>query len=243
MFLIQKISESFCVNKSVCSLFLDVSKAFDRVWHEGLIFKLYGIGAPIYLIKWIISFLDKRKFCVVINGSFSVFFIIKVGVPQGSVLSPLLFSVYINDIPKRDRSFMSYTLLFADDLVVFFIYNKPVNLQGIINNYLKELEPWLLSWKMCISPEKSSYMIFTRNKSKPLLNLNLFKRSLPQSNTIKFLGVTLDCRLTFKHYVDEIREKCNSRLNLIKIVSRKSWGLSISTMSTIYKSLIGSIID
>ena len=117
MFLIQKISESFILGKSVCCLFFDISKAFDRVWHDGLIYKLYSLGVPIYLIKWIISFLSLRQFCVVVNGCFSDMFIIRAGVPQGSVISPLLFSVYINDIPKRDRSFMSYSLLFADGVM------------------------------------------------------------------------------------------------------------------------------
>ena len=96
---------------------------------------------------------------------------------------------------------------------------------------------------MCISPEKSNYDIFSRKKTKLKLNLCLFNSYLPVANSIKFLGIVFDDKLMFKNYIDVIKEKCNTRLNLIKVLSKKSWGLSHFTLSTLYKTLIGSIID
>ena len=96
---------------------------------------------------------------------------------------------------------------------------------------------------MSISATKSSYLIFTKCVKKPNLKLTLYNNHLPETNSIKFLGITLDNKLSFKYYIDEICEKCNSRLNLIKILSNRSWGLNQPTLSTLYKTLIGSIID
>ena len=90
------------------------------------------------------------------NGQTSKDFPIKAGVPQGSVISPLLFSIFINDIPRKDKTNNEYSLLFADDLITFFIFKSKRNLEHRINSYLKELEPWLTKWKMKISIEKSA---------------------------------------------------------------------------------------
>ena len=162
-FLIQKITESFNRKKKICCLFFDISKAFDRVWHDGLIYKMIKMQLPKSLISWTKSFLDSRLFCVNVNGQTSKDFPIKAGVPQGSVISPLLFSIFINDIPRKDKTNNEYSLLFADDLVTFFIYKSKRNIELRINKYLKELEPWLTKWKMKISIEKSCYMIFTKS--------------------------------------------------------------------------------
>ena len=199
---------------------------------------------PPYITLWINNFLNNRSFKVKINESLSPKFPIKAGVPQGSVLSPLLFSLFINDIPKKDQINQSYSLLFADDLTTFFIFKKTGHLNAQINKYLKEVEKWLIKLKMKMSAEKCNFIIFNKKSSSdPCLNLNLFGKTIPKSDKLKFLGVTLDERLSFKNQIDEIKTKCNPRLNLIKILSNKRWGLSKVTLSSIYKALIGSIID
>ena len=122
LFFSQKISETFERGKNACSIFFDISKAFDKVWHSGLIFKLNEIGVDKYLIRYIKDFLDNRSFRVKVNNSFSGWKPIKCSVPQGSVLAPILFLVYINDIPLTNDKHLSYSSLFADDLCSFFIY-------------------------------------------------------------------------------------------------------------------------
>jgi hypothetical protein len=116
-FLIQKTQESFSRKKKVAAVFFDISQAFDKVWHCGLIKKLIDHKIPIIYIKWLMEFLKHRLFCVQINSFKTNFEPISVGVPQGAVLSPLLFSLYINDIPILNIKNKSYSLLFADDLV------------------------------------------------------------------------------------------------------------------------------
>ena len=199
---------------------------------------------PPYIINWVWSFLESRSFCVNVNGQKSKEFPIKAGVPQGSVISPLLFSIFINDIPKKDKTNSEYSLLFADDLVTFFIFKSKRNIELRVNTYLKELEPWLAKWKMKISIEKSCYMVFTKStRNEPNLNLKINGDNLHRQDEIKFLGIRFDPRLTFSPLIDELKERCNSRLNLIKILSNKNWGLDHKTLGSLYKSLIGSIVD
>ena len=99
LFLIQKIQENFKRKKKVLSFFFDISQAFDKVWHAGIIYKLIELKFPLYIIKWLHFYLENRIFCVKVETSSSNFKSINCGVPQGAVLSPTLFSIYINNIP------------------------------------------------------------------------------------------------------------------------------------------------
>ena len=119
----------------VRSVFLDISKAFDKVWHEGLLFKLEQNGISGSLLKLMSSYLSKRKQRVVINGFASDFGEIKSGVPQGSVLGPLLFLVYINDLEEGIKSKVKF---YADDTSLFSIVVDPVLSAGELNQDLKK---------------------------------------------------------------------------------------------------------
>ena len=102
----------------------DISKAFDRVWHKGLLYKLSSVGISGPLLRWFTDYLDKRKQRVVLPGTASSWTSIKAGVPQGSILGPLLFLVYINDIVENIHSSIR---LFADDTSLFIIVDDPID--------------------------------------------------------------------------------------------------------------------
>ena len=119
-----EIHESFDCGREIRSIYLDMSKAFDKVWHEGLIFKLKQNGIEGKLLKLFSNYLNNRKQRVVLNGMESNWREIKAGVPQGSVLGPLLFLVYINDLEKGIESHVKF---FADDTSLFSIVNDPVS--------------------------------------------------------------------------------------------------------------------
>ena len=105
-----------------CLVFFDVSKAFDKVWHKALLFKLYHVGVQGRLLAWLTDYLPYRYQRVVLNGSYSYLSILKAGVPQGSILGPLLFLVYINDIVNNLESNIN---LFADDTSLFLEVDNP----------------------------------------------------------------------------------------------------------------------
>ena len=163
----QIIGETLNRGKKVCAIMFDIAKAFDTVWHNGLIYKLMGNKTPTYLINWIENFLKNRQFRVCVNGSMSENYPISAGVPQGAAISPILFSVYINDIPICEEKNYSGSFLFADDLSTFFIFDKASNVKRKIYNYMLAVEAWLNKWRLLAAPKKCSYTIFSANgKSK-----------------------------------------------------------------------------
>ena len=134
----------------VRAVFLDISKAFDKVWHDGLILKLEQNGISGSLLKLFENYLHNRKQRVVLNGFYSDYSLIESGVPQGSVLDPLLFLIYINDLERNIRSNIKF---FADDTVLFSIVKDPVISANDLNHDLDMINQWAHQWKMEFSPD------------------------------------------------------------------------------------------
>ena len=138
-YLYHMFTEALDAGKEVRTVFCDISKAFDRVWHEGLIYKLKAAGVSGDVLRWFQSYLSGRRQRVVLPGSFSEWVYIKAGVPQGSILGPLLFLLYINDIVKNIGSNIR---LFADDTSLFIIVDNPTTAALCLNSDLEKLSRW-----------------------------------------------------------------------------------------------------
>ena len=147
-----EIYNSFDYNPSVDirGVFLDISKAFDKVWHDGLIFKLQTYGIDGKLLKLLKSYLKDRQQRVLLNGQTSSWKNVLAGVPQGSVLGPLLFLIYINDLPD---GLTSICKIFADDTSLFSkaINKKKSEIEP--NKDLKLISQWAYQWKMLFNPD------------------------------------------------------------------------------------------
>jgi hypothetical protein len=248
LFLCQKTLEKFNHNKKMCAIFYDIASAFDKVWLDGLLFKLNEYKIPIYLIKILNTHLFNRTFNVKIGEFVTANTSISCGLPQGGVLSPILFSIYINDIPIKDNN-EENSLLFADDLVETYAIDK-INqeINNKINENLTKLEEWLNNWRLKMAPEKCSYMIFSKNKKtgyNEKLNLIFYNQSIPMEadNNVRFLGIRFDKHFSFKNQIKYLLDTCADRLNVIKVLAHKSWNINKETLTNIYKSLVRSIID
>ena len=125
-------------------------KAFDKVWHEGLLFKLKQNGVSGSLLKFFESYLSNRKQRVALNGVFSEYSLIESGVPQGSVLGPLLFLVYINDLEKNIKSNVKF---FADDTMLYSVVSDPLISAADLNHDLELISQWAFQWKMAFNPD------------------------------------------------------------------------------------------
>ena len=136
LYLIQSAQEGFNKDEKSVTVFFDVAAAFDKVWHSGLLYKLFVLGVPFYLLMVIKDFLENRTFMVKIEDSFSLIKKIECGVPQGGVLSPTLFSLYINDIPLSESE-EEICLLFADDLVYKLRYLYKKNGKMLLNSQIE----------------------------------------------------------------------------------------------------------
>ena len=145
-----------------CDVSKDISKAFDKVWHQGLLYKLKQNGISGNLLEILTGFLKDRKQRVVLNGQNSVWANIEAGVPQGSILGPLLFLIYINDLPDNQSTNVK---LFSDDTSLFSVVHDITTSSCDLNYDLIRVREWAFQWKMRFNPELSKQaqeVIFTR---------------------------------------------------------------------------------
>ena len=255
LMVIQTAQEGFNQGDKTLSIFFDIAAAFDKVWHSGLIYKLYCMGVPYYLLRIICTFLDNRTFTVKIDGVHSRVCKIECGVPQGGVLSPTLFSIYINDLPISTIEGET-VLLFADDIVFLkrYKYKKAkkilveakIEAQVSVQNFLTELETWMGNWRLTLAPKKCSQITFTKakNTKNDEMNIELYGEKIKTEINPKFLGVVFDCRLNFTANVLAVKKKVGDRLNLLKILSYdKSWRLNKKILIQMFKCLVLSVVD
>ena len=198
-----QIYQSFDEGFDVRSVFLDISKTFDKVWHYGLNFKLNGISGN--LLNLLSNFLRNRKQRVVLNGQTSSWADVNAGVPQGSILDPLLFSIYINDLADV---LSSNANLFADDTSLFSVVHNVNTTENELNNGLVKISRWAYRWKMSLNPDPSKQaqeLIFSRKTKKeyhPPLAFN--NDNVSETNSQKRLGVVLDNHLSFEDHLKMI---------------------------------------
>lgn len=218
---------------------LDIAKAFDTVWHDGLIYKLCRYGIPAKLVRLISSFLSNRSFRSRIGNSNSTLYALEAGVPQGSVLSPTLYSLYTADIPRpTDRRIQ--LAIYADDTAVL-VSSKSINtLCLLVQEYLTQLENFFCKWCIQANAEKSSALIFTRRplpvERLPVLTLS--DNPIPWRQETKYLGVTFDKSLTFKSHIKNVSTRGRQVMaQLFPLLRRKST-LSVKNKLTIFKLII-----
>ncbi|MEW8186271.1 MAG: reverse transcriptase family protein, partial [Candidatus Thiodiazotropha endolucinida] len=197
---------SFCEavdsGKEVRTVFCDISKAFDRVWHKGLLHKLSGIGCSDMVVQWFASYLSGRQQRVVINGQSSDWAPINAGVPQGSILGPLLFLIYINDIVKDIGSSIR---LFADDTSLYIVVDSPQTAASLLNNDLTTINKWAESWLVTFNASKTVSMTVSRKHNRiqhPPLTMN--NTVLTETDCHKHLGITLSSSCTWTGHINII---------------------------------------
>ena len=142
-FLYNTFCQALDAGKEVRAVFCDISKAFDRVWHTGLLAKLRAAGVAGEVLAWFSNYLSNRKQRVILPGAVSDWTYIKAGVPQGSILGPLLFLIYINDIV---HDIGSNIRLFADDTSLFIIVDNPLIAATNLNTDLEKISRWAATW-------------------------------------------------------------------------------------------------
>ena len=198
-----QLNENLDNGDDTCMIFLDISKAFDRVWHMGIIHKLRVKGISGNLLAWFESYLIDRKQRVAINGQTSEYRDIHAGVPQGSILGPLLFLIFIDDLKD---TIVSNIFLFADDTFLFErVDNDFDQTFHKLNLDLQSLFDWSKLWLVKFNPRKTEYMLISR-KRKPINYPDLYLETIPIKKvaTHKHLGVTFNSK---GNWVDHLKVK------------------------------------
>ena len=235
------IKKAMINKEALVAIFLDIEKAYDMLWKEGLAIKLYDAGIRGRLLNWIQDFLKNRRIQVRVGEALSDGTSIDNGTPQGSVISPVLFNIMINDIFQDVGPGFGLSL-FADDGAV---WKRGRDINHIINKMqaaIDKITDWGSRWGFKISVEKTKYVVFGNKRNKGE-KLTMYGQEIERVKEFKLLGVHFDERLTYKRHIDSIVEKCEKVVNVMRCLSGSTWGADQVTQIMIYRAMVRSRID
>lgn len=228
---------SFDKGRQVDCLYLDFSKAFDKVSHSHLLAKLksYGIADP--LLSWMESYLAGRKSLVRYAGALSDPFVVKSGVPQGSILGPYLFNLFLRD---NNESIQSEFLCFADDIKLFLSIEDDSSTQSLQHS-LDNIVEWCSSNAMLLNVSKCKVVTYSRSNSPLHVVYRINGAAMSRCEVIKDLGVWFSSTLSPNQHVDDISSRASRLLGLLYRVSRS--GFSVASLVFLFKALVRQIME
>lgn len=231
---ITDVIEKALEEKKICSaVFLDVSQAFDKVWHDGLKFKLKQV-LPEGLYKILKEYLENRIFRVRHGNDYSEFKEIVAGVPQGSVLGPTLYLLFTRDIPQTEDTIVA---TFADDTAILAV-GKTINESTIkLQNALDNVNEWTKTWRLALNEMKSVHVDFTYKKINRL-PLFINNTRVPFANEAKYLGMTLDAKLKWKPHVKKKCDELNNKLREMYWLLGRNSTLNIENKLLVYRQVL-----
>ena len=219
-------------------MFIDFEKAYDMVWRKGVLYKLDKLGFDGNIFNWVNAFFQDRSLQVQVGNSLSQSFVFQNGLPQGSVISPILFLIAINDLKPQGVKYS----LFADDAALWKCGKNVDYLESTMQSALDYIQEWCDSWGFKISIIKSNFVFFHRGKEKRI-TLEINNHPLQMVKKVTFLGMVFDHRFTWRDHIDYLINKCQKRINVLKLLTGSKWGADKSTMVILYKTLIRSVLD
>jgi ribonuclease HI len=244
--LTQEISDGFearPAKRTVLAL-LDYSKAYDKVWRYELIGHMIEIGVPARFVKWCKAFLTNRQANVRLDGSTCRYKLLSQGLPQGAVLSPLLFSLYIN----RVRSIIPAGLkvsMYADDIAIWATDNNKDEATRLVELGVNAIDAWSKRMKLPLNATKCEIGFFSSNtheaKWKPKVSIG--DQQLLINDNPTFLGIKYDRSLSFNAHTIEVCRRADSRARLLSLLTSTKWGWRKDSLRIVYQALCRSILD
>ena len=229
-----KIIESLVNKEHVNGIFMDLSKAFDTIDHKILIHKLKQYGIRGVTLSWFEDYLLNREQYVVFQGSCSHRCKITCGVPQGSILGPLLFLVYVNDIVNASP-LLTY-VLFADDTNIFCSNKNHHTLLTTLDTELRNISAWFKCNKLSLNIDKTNFIHFTSAHSQDIpCNLHIDNLPLVEKKSTKFLGLTIDSNLNWNEHIQHIISVISKNIG---VLYKLKYFLNEKSLFTLYNALI-----
>jgi len=224
------------------AIFLDLKRAFDTVDHNILLSKRFKLGIKGIEHKWFTNYLTSRCQSVSINGILSESLKINIGVPQGSILGPLLFILYINDLPNIiDKN--CKVVLYADDTALFYASNDPDKIQTVLNDQMNKVGNWLKKNKLTLNVKKTNLMLIgTSQRLTKYKNVQTYVNGeeLCRVSNCKYLGVWIDDNMTWNVNTEKLCNKISKRIGIIRQLRSC---LDTNTLNILYKSMIMPVFD
>jgi hypothetical protein len=236
--IVDKIYKAIEDDKDVCMVFLDVPKAFDRVWHKGLLHKLKNNGIDGKLLEWLESYLSDREIRVVINGQTAPWAKTNAGVPQGSILGPLLFLVFINDVVDNIESDIN---LFADDTSLMKTVEQIVTAYDAIDRDLRTLSVWSDQWMVKYNATKTVLLHISTKRARvvhPILTLK--GTPIAELESHCHLGVDIESKFSWQTHIQKIANKATKCVGLMRRVCRD---LPRSTLENLYTTMVRPVLE
>ena len=235
--LTQDIEDSFQNNEKAGVVFLDLSAAYDTVWHRGLHLKLLRTIPDRHMVRFIMEMLSNRSFVVhTSDGQRSRLRRMKNGVPQGYVLSSMLFNIYISDLPEKTSRKYGY----ADDLAILLGRPSWKEMEEGLNKEMTILVDYLRKWRLQLSIGRTLSAAYHLNNREAKRELDVFldNNRLVFEQAPKYLGVRRDRMLNFKQHLEEVAGKVTSRVSLIRRIAGTTWGASAKTLRISTQALV-----
>lgn len=231
---ITNVIEKALEEKKVCStVFLDVTQAFDKVWHKGLKYKMKK-NLPRQLSDILESYISDRYFRIKYEQAYSVLQKINAGVPQGSVLGPLLYLLYTSDIPEPENNTLA---TYADDTAILAVGNSHEEAAEKLQNTVNKINTWTKNWRIQLNETKSIHINFT-NKTNQHIPININGNPIPYSNTAKYLGITLDAKLRWKAHIKKKREELGIKYRKMYWLIGRNSKMSLNNKLMLYKQIL-----
>ena len=227
------ITKSFEEGEHVLGIFLDLRKAFDTVDINILLGKLKRLGIRSKSFQIIQSFLRNRKQCVKIGQSISSYRQVTMGVPQGSILGPVLFLIYINDLPQISPHITC--LLYADDTAILIKHKSPNKLQKIVDEVMPKVSDWFCANLLSLNAAKTFTQHYSNTYPQLRLKVSINGEDVNESNEIRYLGVLLDKQLKFTAHINSVSRIISRNIG---IISRVRYFIDSNTAYLLYNSMI-----
>ncbi len=232
----EKLLKNLDEKQTSCAIFLDLAKAFDTVSHDILLRKLEKYGIRGNALELLSSYLKDRYQFVKMGETKSIISLIEYGVPQGSILGPILFLLYINDLPEATNFFIK---LYADDTFLCAQSNDLKALEKHVNEELKKVYDWLRSNRLTLNIAKSKYIIVTNKRSVTPISVRINDTELDECDSYKYLGVIFDKNLDWKAHVEYICDKISRAVGCIAKLRHR---VDIEILREVYHALIHSYV-
>ena len=237
------IRNAFIRKQHVVAIFFDLEKAYDTTWKYGIMKDLHDIGLRGHLPQFISNFLSNRSFNVRVGSTLSDTYEQEQGVPQGSILSPTLFNIKINNIAKCIDDDVDCSL-YVDDFLICYRSKYMENIETKLQANLNRIENWALENGFKFSKTKTQCVHFCQqHRLHPDPVLKIYGSQIPFVDEAKFLGLIFDRKLNFISHIKNLKQKCQKALNIMKVLSSTDWGGDKTTLLTLYRSLIRSKLD